>query len=239
MGHQGQHATRKVGNEASWIGRLLCTSLGFLAARAAAQSPLPPPGFGIVSVAYQGTGCAPGTVTTQVSPDGQALTVMFSDYAIDTSSRGGRPARKVCQLNLGLRRPEGWSLAVSGMQVRGYAALQSGAIGVAKAMVSFGRMPHQEVGRQRLIGPFDDNFAIETRLSPQEAEWTSCTQGHRPRLNMRTAISVRPRQRFLDTDGESDDPGRGQGFPQGLVTIDSVDGAIAQRYALTWRRCVR
>ena len=202
-----------------------------------AQSEMPPSGFGIIAVDYRGTGCTRGTVTTSVAADAQAFTVMFSDYAIDTSARGGRPGRKVCILDLGLRVPPGWSLAVNGVQMRGYAAIQAGALGVAKALVSFGRMVHQEIGRQRLVGPFQDNFSLETNLPLDQAEWTLCRRGREPRLNIRTSITVRPRLRFLDTDGEVDNPAQGRGFPFGLLTVDAVDGSIAQLYRISWRRC--
>src|SRR5689334_14736144 len=78
------------------------------------------PGAGTVSIerlAHRGTGCRPGTVAQSIASDNRQFTLLFSDYLVDTSSRGGRPARKHCDLDVDVHVPEGWQFTVYGVQV--------------------------------------------------------------------------------------------------------------------------
>lgn len=193
---------------------------------------------GLEAITYRGSGCRQGTVAQTISPDTQAFTLLFSDYLVDTSPRDGRPARRACDIDVTMRVPAGWSFTVYGLQVRGYASLEDGAIGVQKAASSFGAMPAQEIGRIRLEGPYNDDYQLSSNLPLDALEWSRCGGHERTRrFNLKTAITVRPRRGFSDVQGDVDDPALGRSFPRGLLTVDAIDGALAHEYRIGWRRC--
>ena len=192
--------------------------------------------FRLTQIDYRGTGCRPGSVATQISADAQAFTMIFSDFSVDNSDRAGRPKRRACVIDVRMAFPRGWSFALYGVQVRGYAAIEPGAIGVIKSLSSFGGRPHQEIGKTRLPGPYDDNFEQFSSLPLSQVEWSGCGPERQRRFNLKTAIVVRPQRGYSDTDGDSD-PGDGSTHPRGTISVDSIDGGIAQKFFVAWRRC--
>lgn len=192
--------------------------------------------FRLNQIDYRGTGCRPGSVVTQISEDAQAFTMIFSDFSVDNSDRAGRPKRRACVIDVRMAYPRGWAFAVFGVQARGYAAIEPGAIGVIKSLSSFGGRPHQEIGKTRLPGPYDDNFEQFSSLPLSQVEWSGCGPERSRRFNIKTAIVVRPQRGYSDNDGDAD-PGDGSTHPRGTISIDSVDGGIAQKFFVAWRRC--
>jgi len=192
---------------------------------------------GIEGIDYRGTGCPEGSVAANLAPDAQTMTLIFSAFAVDTSTRSGRPMRKVCVINIAMGTEPGWQFTLFGVNVRGYANIQSGAVGVQQVLHSFGQGSGQAIGRQQLIGPFDNNFSSYSELPLAAAEWSPCDSGRHRRFHLRTSITVRPRLGFRDSDGEQDDGGKGPNFPYGYMTIDSIDGGMVQQYQVGWRRC--
>jgi hypothetical protein len=192
--------------------------------------------FRLSQIDYKGTGCQPGSVVTQISEDAQAFTMIFSDFSVDNSDRAGRPERRACVIDVRMAFPRGWAFALYGVQVRGYAAIESGAVGVIKSLSSFGARPHQEIGKTRLVGPFDENFEQFSSLPLPEVEWSGCGPDRQRRFNIKTAIVVRPQRGYSDNDGDTD-PSDGSKHPRGTISIDSIDGGIAQKFFVAWRRC--
>ncbi|MEN9835429.1 MAG: hypothetical protein RL011_1622 [Pseudomonadota bacterium] len=211
-------------------------------AKALALGYPPPDQIGIAEVNYRGTGCPTGSVASNVASDGQAMTLVFSQFGVDTSVRGGWPMRKGCNIELTLRRQPGWQYSLIGVDIRGYANLQAGAVGVQKVAYSFGRMTKRAVDRLRIVGPFDDNFANHSDIGLGDGEWSPCGQDAQvSRLLLRVAVNVRPQRGFTDDDGDSDNGRRGTAagmvLPSGYMAVDAVDGGIVHRYQLAWRRC--
>ena len=210
-----------------------------LVATTATAQNLPPAGqFGLEALTYRGSGCRSGTVASSITADAQAFTLLFSDYLVDTSPRDGRPARRACDVDVTMKVPAGWSFTIFGLQIRGYASLESGAIGVQKAASSFGARRPQEVGRVRLEGPYDGDYQLYSKLALNAVEWSRCGGRDRTRrFNLKTAITVRPKRGFDDHQGDSDNPGLGRDLPRGMLTVDAIDGALLHRYQIAWRRC--
>ena len=188
---------------------------------------------------YRGTGCKQGSVASNIATDGKAMTVLFSDYIVDTSPRDGRPARKACDIDVKLKTPSGWSFAVFGVQVRGYASIEAGAVGVQQSASGFGSRPPQAIGRLKLDGAFDGDYENFTDMPLTAVEWSPCGQDRVRNFNLKTFITVRPKNGFRDTDGDNDTGGSGQVFPKGMMTIDSLDGSLEHQYTIAWRRCQR
>jgi len=205
-----------------------------------AASP-PPAQVGIASISYRGSGCPPGSVATSIAPDAQAMTLIFAQFGVDTSTRAGWPMRKGCNIELMLRSLPGWQYSVVGVDIRGYANLEAGVVGVQKVAYSFGRPNVRAVDRLRIVGPFNDNFANHADIGLGDNEWSPCGRQSPGtpvnRMLLRVAINVRPQRGFTDDDGDNDPSRRGTVFPSGYMTVDAVDGGIVHRYQLAWRRC--
>ena len=218
-----------------WIFAALMV-VSWLCPRLLADAPSTHPS-GIESISYRGTGCPEGSVAANLAPDAQTMTLIFSSFAVDTSTRSGRPMRKVCAINIAMRTEPGWQFTLFGVDVRGYANIQAGAVGVQQVLHSFGEGDGQSIGRQQLIGPFDNNFSSHSELPLAAVEWSPCDSGRHRRFHLRASITVRPRLGFRDSDGEQDDAGKGPSFPYGYMTVDSIDGGMVQQYQVAWRRC--
>jgi hypothetical protein len=194
--------------------------------------------LGITAVSYRGTGCPSGSVGSDLASDGQAMTLVFSQFGVDTSTRGGWPMRKACNVELTIRSQVGWQYSLVGVDLRGYANLEPGVIGVQKVAYSFGRQGKRAVDRLRLVGPYDDNFANHADIDLMDREWSPCSRrAPLSRLFLRVIVNVRPQRGFSDDDWEFDGSRRGEVFPSGYMTVDSLDGAIVHRYQIAYRRC--
>ena len=195
--------------------------------------------IGIASVSYQGTGCPTGSVATSLAPDSQAMTMIFAQFGVDTSVRRGWPMRKVCNIELTMNGQPGWQYSIIAVDIRGYANLQAGAVGVQKIAYSFGRQNKRFVDRLRLVGPYDNNFANHADFGTSDSEWSPCSRvASFNRLMLKVAVNVRPRGGFTDEDGDIDGGKRDVVYPSGYMAVDAVDGGIVHRYQLTWRRCI-
>src|SRR4029453_11367189 len=85
----------------------------------------------IDKVAYNGTGCAPGTAEVALSDDHQAVTVMYSEFVAEVGP--GIPlsaSRKNCQLNINVHVPGGITFAIAEVDYRGFADIAAGAQGI-------------------------------------------------------------------------------------------------------------
>ena len=194
--------------------------------------------IGITAVDYRGSGCPDGSIATNLAADAQAITLIFSSFSVDTSTRGGRPMRKVCAINITLGTAPGWQFTLFGVDLRGYASLQAGSVGVQRIVHSFGRGTDKAIGRQRLVGPFDNNFMNHSDLPLADLEWSPCDHARSHKFKLQAAIVVRPKLGFQDSDGELD-PQKiaGPQFPFGYMTLDSLDGGLVHTYQVAWRRC--
>lgn len=191
----------------------------------------------IQSLEYRGTGCATNTATINISPDNQAFTIFFSNFMVDTSERQGRPVRKTCELNMSLAAPLGWSYTIVGVQVRGYASLETGVVGAQTLFAKIGSTTSQ-IAKLPLRGPYTDDFMNTAAIPLQNAQWSACDNNRQRPLHLRSALNIRPAgARFNDDQGDVDDPSLGTNLPSGLITIDSVDGELTQIYSISWKRC--
>lgn len=194
--------------------------------------------LGIRAISYRGTGCPQGSVVSDLASDGQAMTLLFSQFGVDTSTRGGWPMRKACNIDLTMATAPGWQYSLVGVDIRGYANLQPGVVGVQKVAYTFGRQNKRAVDRLRLVGPFDDNFANHSDIGIFDSEWSPCSRrAPISRFTLRVVINVRPQRGFSDDDGDTDGRQRGAVYPFGFMTVDALDGGIVHRYQIAYRRC--
>ncbi|KAJ3412621.1 hypothetical protein HDV05_000432 [Chytridiales sp. JEL 0842] len=171
----------------------------------------------IESLTYGGSGCPQGTVSRNFNPTKTAFTLIFDQYI--ASIGPGIPVaerRKNCNLNIGLRVPQGWQYSIATVDYRGYMDLSRGVRGTQSASYYF----QGEIAQARKDTPFNGpqtrSYTIRDSFGLQSTVWSPC--GAKANVNIASSIAL-------------------TGSGTGLLTTDSIDGKVAQVYGLQWRRC--
>ncbi|MCB0405600.1 MAG: DUF4360 domain-containing protein [Bdellovibrionales bacterium] len=213
----------------------------FVWVAAAAQSP-PASSVGITSFNYSGSGCRQGSVSALLSLDGEAITLLFDDYVVDSSDSPAPLTMKNCDLAFTLSAPPGWEYALLGIEYRGYADLQEGVSGYHSSQYGFGALAHRiRLGAMELEGPYADDYVRVVELPLNERSWSSCQQPSSV-LHLNTQLWVRRESKDPGHDRRRDSTARAGAVesalrPEGLITLDSLDGHVMEDYKIEWRRC--
>ena len=174
-----------------------------------------PEGAYVAKISANGTGCPPGSWNSAISPDGRTFTMKFDAYeaAVDASSS---VAIKDCQVGIKLHSPAGLSYRVKNTGFEGHAFLEQGVKARLVAGYYFqGNPVAAEQIRADLVGPTDDTFAFDDKVSAGETGvWSPC--GVDRLLNVKTLVRV-----------QNSEPKR-----SGKVTVENVLGLD-----LEWRKC--
>jgi hypothetical protein len=173
-------------------------------------------------ITYGGTGCPDGSVAQDISGDAKAFTVIFDKYLVEVGPGVPRENnRKFCQLTVDLHIPEGWSYTLFDVTYSGFASLDSGTSGIGNSTYYFEGAPSVSYPLEWSgAGPFSGNYRSKDTLAFNERVWAAC--GVNRALNIKSSLEVSAR-----------DPNA-----SATVTIDTVDGELAHRYGIAWRRCV-
>ena len=173
----------------------------------------------VQSLTYGGSGCPQGTVSQNFNDDRTAFTLLFDSYV--ASMGPGVPlteSRKNCQLNIGLRIPQGWQYSWATVDYRGYMNLDAGVTATQSATYYFQGSQMQSRLATNFRGPADRDYILSDAFPVETLVWSDC--GARANVNINSAISV-----------------SGPRSSQGLMTTDSIDGKVKQIYSMQWRRC--
>lgn len=177
-----------------------------------------------------------------LSPDGEAITLLFDDYVVDSSDSPAPLTMKNCNIGFTLSAPAGWEYALLGIEYRGYADLEEGVSGYHSSQYGFGTLPKRvRLGAMELEGPYTDDYVRVVELPISERNWSSC-QGGNPVLHLNTQLWVK-REHTPPGRNRSRNPRNGNRNkdtalrPEGLITLDSLDGHVMEDYKIEWRRC--
>ncbi|MDC0749078.1 DUF4360 domain-containing protein [Polyangium mundeleinium] len=179
-----------------------------------------PGAFALRDLKYAGAGCPEGSVAYLASQDAAAFTILFSKLYAEIGPNVDRDdAKKRCNLTLLFEVPPGWSFAIEGGDVRGYAFLEAGLTGIVRSIYSFPGLSREERAFEMVFqGVMDEIYEKHDVLAPDHP--VPCTG----RKNL-----------HIKTDALLDDRlARGK---SGLLTVDSVDGVVRQTYRLRWAHC--
>jgi hypothetical protein len=196
----------------------LVLSAALLSSPAVAQEVLEPGQVRVQDISYRGSGCSRNSVSWTIAADGQAISVLFSEFVVEDGP--GAPApdrRKDCRIVVDLRYPADWQYTIHRVDYRGGAYLDAGSWGRQQARLHIrgaGAVP----SHMRIDGPHSGNYVVTSRLEPNVRAWSLCRQTGT--LTVDTSIHVQARQ-----------------DRSALMTVDSVDGVVEQTYRLEWRRC--
>jgi hypothetical protein len=106
-------------NGALWIVGLVLS----LAETRAFASVIRDPVIKITEISASGPGCPEGTAADNISSDGLAFTQAYDSFSIDVDSARTTQRSAICDIKLHVSAPAGWSYALVGFDVRGFAAL--------------------------------------------------------------------------------------------------------------------
>ncbi|MEH6378833.1 DUF4360 domain-containing protein [Streptomyces sp. KLMMK] len=190
----------------------------------AATDGVPPPDRVVIDVmSVNGSGCPAGTAAVAVASGNTAFTVTYSKYLAQVGV-GAKPTdfRKNCQLGLNIHVPQGFTYAIAKADYRGFAHLESGAVGMERASYYFQGMSHTTSVSHRFAGPLDDNWQTTDVTDASEVVYAPC--GAQRLLNVNTELRV---------SAGSSDPSSSTSF----MEMDSTDGSVSTLYHFSWKEC--
>ena len=187
----------------------------------AAEGSVAPSYAKVRSITYAGSGCPAGTVAENLSGDLKAFTLLFDDYIAEAGQGiSFREGRKNCQINVDLEFPSGWSYSVIDVDYRGYVSLDRRVKATQKSSYYFQGNRRTTHLQTNMYGPLDKDYQVSDKVGLDAQIWSPC--GAVRSLNINTQVRVNNRRNR-----------RGEG----LITLDSLDGALTHVYGIQWRRC--
>jgi hypothetical protein len=195
----------------------LMSSLLLAATAAHAQVPANQVQLGTPS--YMGTGCPLGTVSAQLSPDAQALSIMFGSFqAIAGGSSGLTVDRKQCNIAIPVHVPQGFTVSIMKIDYRGYKRLPIYASGTFDVEYFFAGQTGPAYHKS-FVGAEDGNFTLSNQLVATSTVWSACGAD----VNLRTNTSI-----AVQTNSMQE---------QAQLTLDSADVTSGVVYQLSWKQC--
>lgn len=180
-------------------------------------APTDPLGGYFVSVDAKGTGCPPGSWTTDVSSDGQVFSTNFSAYEVQVEPTD-RMATNDCAVTIKMHTPQGISFTVTSLSYTGYGLLDPGLRGSFSARYGFRGIDAGRSYREE-SGPYDGPFAFEDRVQSARAVWSPCGKDHE--LTVRTQLTLN----------------NGQPAGSGYANLLALEGSTNLVLGVSWRRC--
>jgi hypothetical protein len=166
-----------------------------------------------------GTGCPVGSAAIVLSPDEQAISILFDKYVVEAGYTNGRRVdRKSCNLVVPIEIPEGYTVALIKADYRGFNAIPEGGKSRFNAE-SFWAGERGPALSKTFRGPLADHFLVEDNQAVESLVFTPCGQS----VNLRVNTSL------LVATNES--------FDQALSAVDSADLSGALVYHFTMRQC--
>jgi hypothetical protein len=167
---------------------------------------------------YGGSGCPSGTVSATLSPDGKSLSMLFDEYSVSAGGMTGRSFdRKACNVAIPVHVPSGYSIAVIGVDYRGYNHLPARASSQFNVEYFFAGARGLAF-RRSFFGSQSSDYYINNQLVAESLVWSPCGAD----VNLRTNSSIR-----LNTFNNA----------EASATVDSQDVNAAIVYRLQMRRC--
>ena len=169
--------------------------------------------------AYGGTGCPAGTASITLSPSETELSILFDSFVAEAGGFTGlRVARKSCNLSIPVQVPSGYSVAVIGVDYRGFNLVPSGGRNQITAEYFWAGSQGPRLS-QTFLGPTSNDYLFANNLIASTMVWTPCGAS----VNMRVNAAV-----TTQTNTRMD---------QSMITVDSADISTGLVYHLQWRRC--
>lgn len=169
---------------------------------------------------YAGTACPQGSVGASLSPDGSAISVLFSDFVVTAGSDKQRDS-KGCTIDIPVTIPEGFRLSVAQFDYRGFQQIPAGAR--ANLAVRYAFMQHGagHLHEHPFTGPKSMNYLVTDKIERSVRHRTSC-QARQATLRLTPQIDLRTNANREQT----------------MLTLDSADAnGFGIKYVLELEPC--
>lgn len=196
--------------------------LSLLSAPVFAQDMVPQT-FRIKDIKTNGDACPQGTTSINISDDKEAFTVSFSEFYVQKGP-GAEPGdkRKFCRAVFDTEQDPNWEYAILAVNARGFVSLDEKVVGSLD--LAFGIKGLEYTSQKQFWGATVEDYVYGEQVAFNNGRWSGC----RPK-----AVD---RVKDLVIRATADVRGGGRNAA-GLMTVDSVDGALVQSYELIWRQC--
>lgn len=168
---------------------------------------------------FGGAGCANGTARATLTPDGQAISILFDNF---TTAAGGYTGltvdQRYCDIAIPVRVPQGYSVAVFTIDYRGFAALPSGGRMRFSADYFFAGKNSRRYSKE-FLGPYNDNYTFTNELRADLDVWSAC--GAEVILRTQSMMATETNRRNEDA----------------MASVDSIDIQSGITYNFQYRRC--
>lgn len=185
-----------------------------------------PSEIALEGVSYGGPGCPQGTVTTILSPDASELTVLFDAFDARVGADQSNTEMN-CEVRLNIRKPRLWSYKIESVDFRGFVHLDAGVRAEQRVMFQNGPSHagfNKSFGYQRFNGPISQNYLLTTVKPLNGPDLLSCLPAKKNvELKIRSTVELKG----------------GGGAKGGMMTVDSADGRMIQKYRLSWISCLK
>lgn len=167
---------------------------------------------------YGGSGCPGGSASVALSPDQNAISILFDQYVVEA---GGAKSfdRKNCNIAIPVHVPQGYSVAVMAIDYRGFVQLPYGSR--ANLMVNY-FLAGQGRGvttNKSFYGATSQNYLSSDRLGLESVVWTACGADTILRANTSMLVNANHYRE------------------QAMATVDSADIEAGLVYHIQWKRC--
>lgn len=168
---------------------------------------------------YAGTGCPAGSVSATLSPDQDAVSILFDSFVAEAGGPTGlRVGRKACSIGIPVHVPQGYSVAIFKVDYRGFNLVPNGGFNRINAEYFWAGV-RGPVFTQQYRGPTNADYTMSNGLIATALVWTPCGAN----VTLRTNASI-----MSQTNAQME---------QSMMTVDSADITSGLIYHLQWRRC--
>lgn len=185
----------------------------------------------VLDVVYNGTGCPAGTVSAAFAPGTTQFSLLYSAFSLEVGGQEDKKDRGNCEVIIKLNLPEKTALIVESADFRGYAFLDAGVKARHQIEVQTGPDKLSTFGfdREALRGPMDDNFYLRLERPYSKPNKLHCHRIEKRNQNRKVDAKIKIRTRFHLKGGGPN--------KLGMITVDSLDGTLEQRYVLGLKTC--
>lgn len=199
--------------------RTLTVMLALVGASLSAEAQLAR-GMRLGTPEYGGTGCPAGTASVSLSPDEDAISVLFDQFTVEAgSSTGRRIDRKACLLSVPVQVPQGYSIGVIQTDYRGFNVIPAYGASTRINTEYFWAGIRGPTFSRVFSGPNNQDFTLTNGIMTQNMVWTPC--GASVNLRINTSIMAQSNSRMDQT----------------MMGVDSADISSGLIYHVQWRRC--
>lgn len=169
--------------------------------------------------AAAGTGCPAGSVSANLSPDEQELSILFDSFTVEAGGMTGkRLDRKNCALSIPVYVPQGYSISIFKVDYRGFNSIPVGGMNRINAEYFFAGSRGPRLS-QMFRGPITDNYLFTNNLIAEAVVWSRCGDS----TNLRVNADILTQTNYRNEES--------------MMTMDSADVSTSLIYHIQWKRC--